>query len=159
MTTQISTFRHNKQPNSGLIQAVMFGLVHPVLSDLVILLGQVYILCMSKIANPHDSFFRETFSRREIATNFFREYLPEPIKEQVDLNSLTMSKDFFVDRDLRQHFSDLLYAVKYQQGDLHLYLLFEHDALRARASQLRSIILKCCSKINSLLQKCRIFNP
>ena len=42
---QISTFRHNKQPNSGLIHSVMFGLVHPALSALVILLGQVYILC------------------------------------------------------------------------------------------------------------------
>ena len=31
---------------------------------------------MREISNPHDSFFRETFSRIEIATDFLTAYLP-----------------------------------------------------------------------------------
>ncbi len=39
-----------------------------------------------------------------------------------------MSKDSFVDEELRSHFSDLLYTVQHRKGDLHLYLLFEHKS-------------------------------
>ncbi len=39
-----------------------------------------------------------------------------------------MSKDSFVDEELRNHFSDLLYTVQHRTGDLHLYLLFEHKS-------------------------------
>jgi len=83
---------------------------------------------MSEITNPHDSFFRGMFSRKEIAINFLSTYLPEQIKQQLDLDTLTMSKDSFVDKELRHHFSDLLYTVKHRQKDLHLYLLFEHKS-------------------------------
>lgn len=83
---------------------------------------------MNDIVNPHDSFFRETFGRKEIAASFLREYLPASIREQVDLNSLVMVKDSFVDKELRQHFSDLLYIVRQRQGNLYLYLLFEHKS-------------------------------
>jgi len=96
--------------------------------SLAICTKQLYTVSMDKITNPHDSFFRETFSRIEIATDFLSSYLPEPIKQQIDLDTLTMSKDSFVDKELRHHFSDILYTVKYQHTDLHLYLLFEHKS-------------------------------
>ena len=83
---------------------------------------------MSEISNPHDSFFRETFSRKEIATDFLDHYLPESLRQHLDLDTLSMSKDSFVDKELRHHFSDLLYTVQYKQQDLHLYLLFEHKS-------------------------------
>ncbi len=83
---------------------------------------------MSQISNPHDSFFRETFSRKDVATDFLSMYLPEIIKRQINLDTLKMSKDSFVDEELRSHFSDLLYTVQHRKGDLHLYLLFEHKS-------------------------------
>jgi len=48
--------------------------------------------------------------------------------ENIDLESLTMVKDSFVEKELRQHFSDLLYTVHHQQGELYLYFLFEHKS-------------------------------
>jgi predicted transposase YdaD len=56
-----------------------------------------------------------------------------------------MSKDSFVDKELRHHFSDLLYTVKHRQKDLHLYLLFEHKSspdhwIALRAKHLPAII-------------------
>lgn len=68
------------------------------------------------------------FHRKEIASGFFKEYLPEQIKQQISLETLTISKDSFIDKELRHHFSDLLYTVKHRQSDLHLYLLFEHKS-------------------------------
>ena len=83
---------------------------------------------MSEISNPHDSFFRETFSRKEVATDFLSMYLPDEITQHINLDTLKMSKDTFVDEELRSHFSDLLYTVKHRKEDLHLYLLFEHKS-------------------------------
>ena len=83
---------------------------------------------MSDVINPHDSFFRETFGRKDIAAGFLREYLPEALLRKIDLESLTAVKDSFVEKELRQHFSDLLYTVRYQEGVLYLYLLFEHKS-------------------------------
>jgi len=83
---------------------------------------------VSEINNPHDSFFRETFSRKEVACDFLTNYLPETILKHIDLETLTLSKDTFVDQELRHHLSDLLYSVTHTQGDLYLYLLFEHKS-------------------------------
>ncbi len=83
---------------------------------------------MTDVINPHDSFFRETFGRKEIAAGFLREYLPEALLRKIDLESLTAVKDSFVEKELRQHFSDLLYTVRHQGGELYLYLLFEHKS-------------------------------
>jgi len=48
--------------------------------------------------------------------------------ENIDLESLAIVKDSFVEKKLRQHFSDLLYTVHHQQGKLYLYFLFEHKS-------------------------------
>jgi len=42
----------------------------------------------TKIQNPHDKFFKETFSNLEVARDFMENYLPEPILKIVDLNEL-----------------------------------------------------------------------
>ncbi len=83
---------------------------------------------MSTVINPHDSFFRETFGRKEIAASFLREYLPEGIACQLDMKSLALVKDSYVDKELQHHFSDLLYSVQHRQGRMYLYFLFEHKS-------------------------------
>ncbi len=83
---------------------------------------------MKKVMNPHDSFFRETFGRKEIASEYLRWHLPSELVAQIDFESLTISKDSFVEKELRSHFSDLLYRVHHSQGNLYLYLLFEHKS-------------------------------
>ena len=59
---------------------------------------------------------------------FLSMYLPDEITQHINLDTLKMSKDTFVDEELRSHFSDLLYTVKHRKEDLHLYLLFEHKS-------------------------------
>jgi predicted transposase/invertase (TIGR01784 family) len=89
---------------------------------------------MSELRNPHDLFFRETFSRLEVARDFIAHYLPANVIAVLDLNTLELQKDSFVDADLRENFSDLLYRVQLGDGsEANVYLLLEHTSNRAAA--------------------------
>ncbi|MGI6455111.1 MAG: Rpn family recombination-promoting nuclease/putative transposase [bacterium] len=82
-----------------------------------------------EIHNPHDKFFKDMFSRTEVAQDFCRRYLPPEIVNILDLSSLTPAKDTFVDQELREYFSDLLFSVKLTTGrEIYIYLLFEHKS-------------------------------
>jgi predicted transposase/invertase (TIGR01784 family) len=92
---------------------------------------------MPDIRNPHDhpsaalraSFFRATFARHDVAADFARHYLPPNIVETLDLETLQPVKDSFVDDELRDHFTDLLYETRLQADTLaYVYLLFEHKS-------------------------------
>jgi hypothetical protein len=48
---------------------------------------------MTEITNPHDRLFKEIWSRRESAQDFFRNYLPEEVLDAIDLNTLLICKD------------------------------------------------------------------
>jgi len=84
---------------------------------------------MSEISNPHDKFFKESFSRPEVARDFLANYLPAEVVQELDLNALEPLKDSFVDKELQTHYSDLLYRLKLRDGrDMHVYVLFEHKS-------------------------------
>ncbi|MCB8942799.1 MAG: Rpn family recombination-promoting nuclease/putative transposase [Ardenticatenaceae bacterium] len=84
---------------------------------------------MSGISNPHDKFFKETFTRMEMARDFFANYLPEEITAVLNLDSLTLQSGSFVDPDLQEQFADLLYRVNLQdESEVYLYLLLEHKS-------------------------------
>ena len=81
---------------------------------------------MTEISNPHDRFFKDVLSRREAARDFVLYYLPADVAVLLDIESLVVSKDSFVDKELREHFSDIIYQVDLKQGDsAYIYLLFE----------------------------------
>jgi predicted transposase/invertase (TIGR01784 family) len=84
---------------------------------------------MPELINPHDRFFKEALSRQEVAVDFLRHYLPPEVTALLDLSSLQLSKDSFVDEALQEHFSDLLYAVRLLgAGGVYIYVLFEHKS-------------------------------
>ncbi len=81
------------------------------------------------LSNPHDSFFKELFSRPEVAADFLANYLPPDVVAALDLRSIELVKDSFVDDALRSHLSDLLYRVGLQGGgSAYACLLFEHKS-------------------------------
>ncbi len=63
-------------------------------------------------------------------------YLPQEILGLIDLNTLEISKDSFVEKELKDYFSDILYNValksrpktRSQVEEGHVYLLFEHKS-------------------------------
>ena len=85
----------------------------------------------TEITNPHDKFFKEIFGQPEIAADFMVNYLPAPVVAELDLSAPELVKDSFVDANLQEHFSDLLYKVKLRSAnaDAFIFFLFEHKSV------------------------------
>jgi len=67
-------------------------------------------------------------AKPEAAKEFFSTYLPAHIKKQINLDSLKLEKDSFVDDKLRMQITDLLYATQFGERQGYLYLLVEHTS-------------------------------
>ncbi len=81
------------------------------------------------LTNPHDKFFKDLFTRQEAAQDFLQHYLPAEVAKLLDLSTLEIGKDSFIDPDLQEHFSDLLYKVALHSGqETYIYVLFEHKS-------------------------------
>jgi len=81
-----------------------------------------------KIPKPHDRFFRQIWSDRSVALDFLENYLPENVLSLVDLDTLEILKDSFVEKRLREYYSDILYRVNLAGQPGFIYLLFEHKS-------------------------------
>jgi hypothetical protein len=67
---------------------------------------------MTSVINPHDKLFRETWSDPTTVRGFLQQCLPPALLALIDLSRLEICKDSFVEKDLRDYFSDTLYAVR-----------------------------------------------
>lgn len=83
---------------------------------------------MDPINNPHDKFVRETLSKKEVDREFLAEYLPADVLEVIDLNTIQIAKDTFIEKDLHEYYSDLLYHVRFNDEKGYIFLLFEHKS-------------------------------
>ena len=86
---------------------------------------------MAELATPHDSFFRSTFGRLDLAADFLQHYLPAAVAALLDPDpaSLTRRSDTFVDLDLRPQAADLIYEARLRDGgSVVVYVLFEHKS-------------------------------
>lgn len=81
-----------------------------------------------KLHQPHDKLFRETFGDVEVAEDFLTHYLPEALLEVVDLKSLEMLNDSFIEEKLQDSQSDLLYETMIDSEKAYVYFLFEHKS-------------------------------
>ena len=82
----------------------------------------------TKAQNPHDKFFKDTFSNPFVVRDFVENYLPEPILKMVDLSELEIQNSSHVDEELSEVFSDMVFRTKINQRDGYLYFLFEHKS-------------------------------
>ena len=81
------------------------------------------------VQNPHDRFFRESFSRPEIVRSYLEEYLPAELNGLLDLDELILQDSSFIDETMQEHQTDLLYAVRLTTGEeAFVYFLFEHKS-------------------------------
>ena len=85
---------------------------------------------MEDIVNkPHNNLFQKTWSNIQQAKNLFKNLLPQEIVKIIDLDTLTLSDDSFIDENLKAFHSDMLYHVRLKTGKkLYLYLLMEHKS-------------------------------
>ncbi len=83
---------------------------------------------MSEITNPHDKFFKSTFSRLDVVQNFIEEVFPVQHRDKINLNSLKLSNSTFIDNELSEHLADLVYQAEYAGEPAMITLLFEHKS-------------------------------
>ncbi len=82
---------------------------------------------MRKITNPHDRYFRAAMSDPRVAYEFFEQYLPKRLLERVNLNTLKIRKESYVDQKLKLSVTDVLYSVEIDGRIGYFYLLAEHQ--------------------------------
>jgi hypothetical protein len=88
---------------------------------------------MAETNTPHDSFFKRFFGDLAVAREFMERYLPPEIVARLDLTTLKLANESFVDPDLRKHFSDSLFSVRTTAQDaIYTYLLLEHKSAPER---------------------------
>lgn len=89
----------------------------------------------TELRNPHDRFFKEVWSRKDVGRDFLRHYLPAEVVGLLDLRSLGLSKESFIDEQLREHYSDMLYQLKLKDGTpVQVYVLLEHKRTPERSA-------------------------
>ncbi|MFD1064426.1 Rpn family recombination-promoting nuclease/putative transposase [Oceanobacillus locisalsi] len=75
---------------------------------------------------PHDKLFKETFGDLDVTTNFMHHYLPEEILDIIDIDTLAPQNGSFIESELKDSYSDLLFHVQMGDEEGYLYFLFEH---------------------------------
>ena len=91
----------------------------------------------NKIQNSHDSLFKETWSNKTNAKAFLENYLPEDVLGVVNLDTLEICKDSFIDDDLKNYYSDMLYKIMIGDDPGYIYFLFEHKSYPDRLVHLQ----------------------
>ncbi|MFZ1748645.1 MAG: Rpn family recombination-promoting nuclease/putative transposase, partial [Saprospiraceae bacterium] len=83
------------------------------------------------INNIHDKFVRESFSDPNRAVAFFEKFLPEELLVHLELSTLKVLQESYMNEELQEHFSDLVFEVSLLNDievKADLVLLFEHKS-------------------------------
>lgn len=92
-----------------------------------------------KSATPHDATFRQFLTHPDVARDFMQIHLPEKLLKICDLTTLKLESGSFVEDDLRQYFSDVLYSLRTSTGDGYIHVLIEHQSTPDRHMAFRLI--------------------
>jgi predicted transposase/invertase (TIGR01784 family) len=84
---------------------------------------------LNSLAHHHDAFFKQFMSRPEFARTFLHEHLPPQIAQLLAPELPEQVAGSYVDEELTQHHSDLVFRVHLKSGDTALaYILLEHKS-------------------------------
>ncbi|NNM58941.1 MAG: Rpn family recombination-promoting nuclease/putative transposase [Legionellales bacterium] len=84
---------------------------------------------MGIIRTPHDKFIKSMMEHPEVAKDFFNAHLPPEVLEKIDLSTLKMESISFIDPELREHESDLIFSADLiNKEKALLYTLIEHQS-------------------------------
>ncbi|MDD4570589.1 MAG: Rpn family recombination-promoting nuclease/putative transposase, partial [Tepidanaerobacteraceae bacterium] len=63
-----------------------------------------------------------------VAKDFLNNYLPQNIIKIIDVDTLEPQKDSFINEELQESFSDLLFKADINKSEGYIYFLFEHKS-------------------------------
>jgi len=86
-----------------------------------------------RLPTPHNNFFHYSFSQLPTVRSLIETRFSPEITQELDLDTLALEKDTFIDPQLRESYSDLLYSVQLKNqrmdvGQALVYFLFEHKS-------------------------------
>lgn len=82
-----------------------------------------------KVTHVHDKAFRNAMSDLRVARDFLTHYLPAIVLSKIDLQTLALSKESYVDEELKLLVTDVLYSVSLRNqasSPAYIYILCEH---------------------------------
>jgi len=88
---------------------------------------------------PHDAVFKQFLMHTDTARDFLDIHLPEEIKAICDLSTLRLESGNFVEEDLKEHYSDILYSASMQGNPGYLHILIEHQSTPSKKITFRMI--------------------
>lgn len=102
----------------------------------------------------HDAVFKKFLSNRKVTKEFLQLHLPPAIRDRCDFSTLTIRPGSFVEENLRQCFSDILYSMKMtmENGDTNeclIYFIIEHQSNPQKFMALRKL-----RYVVNVLQQC-----
>ncbi len=83
------------------------------------------------LTNPHDALFKAFLSDISVARDFLDIHLSAEIRGLCDLSTLQIATGSYIEEDLNQHFSDILYSLKIADNLGYIYILIEHQSTPA----------------------------
>lgn len=81
---------------------------------------------------PHDKYFSATFGKVSFASDFLKSYLPKDLLNIIDMDTLEPQKDSYLNKQLKEQFTDLLFRVNISGREGYIYFLFEHKSYKDR---------------------------
>jgi predicted transposase/invertase (TIGR01784 family) len=80
------------------------------------------------MAKPHDALFKAAFGTPAHAAEFFRSWLPDALMSSIAWRTIVSEPASFIDSDLSDCHSDLLFSVRLRGQPIPLYLPLEHQS-------------------------------
>ena len=92
---------------------------------------------MKEIKNPHNNFFVQFLSDKNAVIEFIKFAFPENLIRKINLDTVKLTKDSFIDEKLRSSYSDLLFECEISGKKGYIYILFEHKSHPEKYTQLQ----------------------
>ena len=84
------------------------------------------------------NFFRAAMEHQAVAIDFFNHHLPDNIKQALNIQSLKLIQQSYIDNDLQESISDLVFSCELADKRAYLTLLVEHQSTPDRMLAFRA---------------------
>ena len=120
----------------GQASAVIKRIVFPII-EVLDNLGR-YLQVMDIVENPHDRLFRKIESVKENCRDLIESTFPQELVDKLDLDTLENDNTSYLDKKLKEYYSDLVYNCKYKgSGKIKISILFEHKSYKPKNEYLQ----------------------
>ena len=105
----------------------------------------------------HDQLFKKALENPIVAYEFIETHLPKEVFASIDTTTLTLEKESFIEQDLVNSASDVLFSAKFDGNDGYIFLLLEHQSTPhpLMAFRLFKYMLNICDRYMRMNPKAR----